>query len=82
MLLLFAVLESEQAIGDVLCTNQTTELTEFTSMIIQACFIFVCRKKKPKRDCQGAVETHSFLSPFNSVTSMHRLTQCNVAVAL
>ena len=34
LFLLFAVLESEQAIGDVLCPYQTTELTAFISIII------------------------------------------------
>ena len=42
LFLLFAVLESEQAIGDVLCPYQTTELTAFISIIIvQACLDFV-----------------------------------------
>lgn len=58
-MLLFAVLESEQAIGDVLCPYQTTELTAFTSIILQACLAFVCQKTIS--EWQAAVWTHSFL---------------------
>lgn len=67
-MLLFAVLESEQAIGDVLCPYQTTELTAFTSIILQACLAFVCQKNY-KRVAGCCLDT--FISFFvNSVYSI------------